>query len=117
MAKAPTASGVSAALRKAGFERSETHATRIKGWHHYTEGYRVRNWGEGEIRVEHETGSRITPDANAVRRRDAKFAEYAEALRAKGWNVQQLPTTIPCLLVTELGEDAATAAGEENGNG
>lgn len=113
MAKAPTASGVSAALRKAGFERSQTRTTRIPGWHDYTEGYRVRNWGEGEIRVEHETGSRISLDASAIRRRDAKFAEYAKALRARGWNVQQLPTTVPCLLVTELVEDAATAAGKD----
>lgn len=103
--KAPTAQGVSAALRRAGFERSETHATRIKGWHNYSEGYRVRNWGEGEIRVEHETGSRTAADASAVRRREAKFAEYAEALRAKGWNVQQLPTTVPCLLVTDAGTE------------
>jgi hypothetical protein len=110
MAKAPTASGVSAALRKAGFERSETRTTRIKGWHHYTEGYRVRNWGEGEIRVEHTTGSGRGPDDSA---RCREFlGKYAEALRAKGWNVQQLPTTIPCLLVTELGEDAATATGK-----
>jgi hypothetical protein len=99
MAKIPTAQGVSAALRKDGFEKSETRTTRIKGWHEHTQGYRVRSWGEGEVRVEYELG---------FGRNDwwrvEKLAVYAETLRAKGWNVQQLPTTVPCLLVTELGD-------------
>jgi hypothetical protein len=114
MAKAPTASGVSAALRKAGFERSETHTTRVKGWHDYTEGYRVRSWGDGEVRVEYVTGSRLSAGSDVIRRRrDARFAAYAEALRARGWNVRQFPTTVPCLLVTEPGDEAATAAEQE----
>lgn len=104
-AKTPTAQGVSAALRKAGFKRSETHTTAVKGWHNYTEGYKVSDWGEGEVRVKHETGSHVRPNAREEIRRDAKLEEYAETLRAKGWNVQTLPTGVPCLLVTMKVED------------
>lgn len=105
-AKPPTAQGVSAVLRKAGHERSETHTTAVKGWHNHTEGYRVRNWGEGEgeVRVEHET-SDFSPGVNAASRRDSKLAEYTEALEAKGWAVRRLETGTPCLLVTMKAEE------------
>lgn len=96
--KTPTAQGVSAALRKAGFGKSETQTTAVKGWHNRTEGYRAQRKAEGEVWVEHETG--FARGANAAERRDAKLAEYAEALKAKGWAVRRLETGTPCLLVT-----------------
>jgi len=47
-AKPPTSQGISALLKRAGFRRSESSATRIKGWRNYSEGYSVRrDWKAG----------------------------------------------------------------------
>lgn len=98
MASIPTAQAVSAALKKAGFERSKSFTTAVKGWHEHTEGYQSRSWGEGEVRVFHETG--FGRGEAAARRRDAKLAEYAGALEAKGWTVKRHDSGTPCLRVT-----------------
>lgn len=104
-AKTPTAQGVSAALRKAGFDRSETRSG--TGWwpHDYTEGYQARRWGkdDGEVRVEHTTGSGRGPDDRA--RCNAKLTEYAETLAAAGWASRRIESVRPCLLVTMKVED------------
>ena len=39
--KTPTASGISRLLSAAGFERSESSTTRIRGWHNHSEGFSV----------------------------------------------------------------------------
>ena len=97
-AKIPTAQAVSAALRKAGFERSQKHTTRIRGYHNYTPGYAVRPGEPGEVSVSYVTGFANGADLDG--RRQGELGKYAEALRAR-WNVQQFPITIPSLLVTE----------------
>lgn len=81
--KPPTAQGVSALLRKAGFERSVSSATRIRGWHDRSSGFMVTGYG-GEVTV--------TYVSSLFRRADqghivAALNTYAEAIRAKGWEV------------------------------
>ncbi len=82
--KPPTPQGISALLRKAGFERSESRATRIKGWRESSEGYYVTGYRD-EVTVRHRTGFGCGPAAGE-RRRDM-LAKYAEAIRAAGWTV------------------------------
>ena len=43
--KTPTTRGVSALLRKAGFEKSVSSTTRIRGWHNYSSGFRLEDRG------------------------------------------------------------------------
>lgn len=106
-AEPPTAQGVSAILRAAGYARSETSSGRTRGQRRDSEGYQVRKQsGDRGVCVEHEPGGfslRIGP--NAAERRDKKLAEYAETLRARGWAVRRIETGTPCLLVTMKAED------------
>ena len=55
--KTPSASGISRLLASAGFEKSESSATRVRGWRSHSPGFVVRR-GEspGEVRVHHELG-------------------------------------------------------------
>jgi hypothetical protein len=98
-AKPPTPQGISALLKRAGFERSVSSATRIKGWRNYSEGYSVTGYRD-EVNVRHHTG--YARGSGAAERRDTALAQYAEAIRAAGWHV-----TGP-----EHDELTVTAAGE-----
>jgi hypothetical protein len=54
---------VSAVLRKAGFQKSESHASAVKGWRNRTIGYRVRKqYGDEDVRIEWEHGFFRLPD-------------------------------------------------------
>ena len=79
-AKQPTPQGISALLKRAGFERSESSATRIKGWRNHSEGFTVTGQVLGHIRVEHKTGYDRGP--NAQKRRAEMLSQYGEALFA-----------------------------------
>ena len=99
--KPPTASGISRLLAKAGFERSESSATRIKGWRNHSEGFTVSShFGcPGEVQVEHTTGYDRGP--NAAGRRDETLGEYANAITAAGYDVKRDETwAFPRLIVT-----------------
>jgi hypothetical protein len=97
--KTPTASGISRLLATAGFERSESSATRIKGWRNHSEGYVVSGHGAGEVQVEHKTGYDRGP--NAAKRRDETLGEYAVALAVAGYSVERDETwALPRLIVT-----------------
>ena len=97
--KTPTAPGISRLLATAGFDRSESSATRIKGWRNYSEGYVVSTQDPGCIRIEYKTGYDRGP--NAAKRRDKVLAEYAEALAAAGYTVERDESwALPRLIVT-----------------
>ena len=83
--KTPTASGISRLLASAGFERSTSSATRIKGWRNSSEGYTVSGYGPGEVCVEHKTGYDRGP--NAQKRREETLGEYAKAITDAGYAV------------------------------
>lgn len=87
--KPPTPQGISALLRKAGFKRSESSTTQIKGWRNYSEGFKVaRSHGiEPGVRVEHKTGFRRGPETE--KRRTAMLTQYAEAIAKAGYCVER----------------------------
>ena len=113
--KQPTASGISRLLAKAGYERSESSATRIKGWRNSSEGYVVGTQDPGCVRVEYKTGYDRGP--NAAKRRDEMLAEYAGFLTAAGYSVERDETwALPRLIVTakaELDPEAVRMAAED----
>lgn len=85
MTNPPTPQGVSAALRKAGFTRSVSSSTAVKGWKNHSPGYVVRQGiKNGTVEVYHETGA-FQRDDRDREKRDAKQAEYAQALEAAGY--------------------------------
>jgi len=87
--KTPTASGISRLLAKAGFEKSETRSTAIKGWHEWSAGYRAsRGWNDGEVYVEHRVSSFHLRDASAREDEAKKLAAYTEAITGAGWKVR-----------------------------
>ena len=85
--KTPTASGISRLLASAGVERSESSATRIKGWRNHSEGFTVTGQVLGRVRVEHKTGFDRGP--NAQKRRAEMLTKYAASLVAAGYAVER----------------------------
>jgi hypothetical protein len=94
----PTPQAISALLRKAGFERSQSRATRIKGWRESTTGYHVTGYGD-EVNVSHRLGFARDEEA-----RDRMLAKYADAIRAAGWQVSG-PTAVGRELIVTAQED------------
>jgi ribonuclease HIII len=87
--KRPTPQGISALLRKAGFERSVSHATRVRGFSSRTQGYVVGGRTDGSVAVYHEDGnSFMITDATAARQ-VREQARYAEAIEAAGYAVER----------------------------
>lgn len=86
--KAPTAPGISALLRKAGFTRSQSSATAIKGWRDHSFGYVVHHHHEGGVSVYHETGHfRVTDETH--RRQAGQEEKYAKAIEEAGYAVRR----------------------------
>lgn len=106
--KTPTPQGISALLRKAGFERAEVIR---KGRHHgeNTAGYRVHK-APGEVRVNHWPATvpptaRTTEFAAEERRQTLEMlGRYAEAIEAAGWTVTRV-RAFTMLAVTAPEED------------
>lgn len=100
IARQPTPQGISSLLKRAGFERSVSSATRIKGWRNNSEGYRCeKSYGiDGGVLVRHYTGFDRGEAAHA--RRDEELARYAEAIKAAGWAAYRTETGPDGLLVT-----------------
>ena len=88
--KTPTASGISRLLSAAGFERSESSTTRIRGWHNHSEGFSVTTdyvVGVGDcISVSYNRGR--LPPSEADRIRPGELASYAEAIASKGYSAE-----------------------------
>jgi len=86
--KPPTPQGISALLKRAGFERSESSATGVKGWRNHSEGYVVRGYESGRVHVGHEDGRFHSADAD--RQRSAEMEErYAQVIEAAGYAVER----------------------------
>jgi len=69
---------LSSVLRKAGFRRSKSWASRVRGWHNHSPGYVISTRFDGSITVRHRSDIR-NEASNA-----ARVAEYAETLKALG---------------------------------
>lgn len=87
MSKQPTPQGISSLLRKAGFSRSESSSTAVKGWRNYSRGYVVRGSGPGTVTVRHEDG-KFRPDDEDHKRSADMETQYAEAIRVAGYAVE-----------------------------
>jgi hypothetical protein len=87
-AKTPTTRGISALLRKAGFEKSVSSTTRIRGWHNHSEGFTVEDRGADKVRVRHTTGKFKPSDADRAWSRKQE-GEYAETIREAGYAVDR----------------------------
>jgi hypothetical protein len=83
--KTPTTQGISALLRKAGFEKSVSHASRVRGWRNHSWGYVVqRGDEEGAVRVYHQTASFRVLDAERQQVTEQQD-RYADAIEAAGY--------------------------------
>jgi len=93
--KTPTPQGVSALLRKAGFQKSVS-----QGRAGQSTGYEVsRDYGTGCVRVRHITWSMNPPDHVT----EGALAKYAEAITAAGYQV--LSPSPRWILVTAKDEE------------
>lgn len=99
----PTPQGISALLRKAGFERSAV-LSRASLNHRYTAGFRTRST-ETEVYVGYRWATPlVTPSAKQAERNLATAlemtAKYAEALTAAGWPAEVIHLAGPLVRVT-----------------
>lgn len=82
----PTPQSISRLLKLAGFERSESSATRIKGWRNHSEGYSVTKWDDyGTVEVSYHRG--LISQAEADRIRSEMMERYAKAIADAGYSV------------------------------
>lgn len=86
--KQPTPQGISALLRKAGFERSVRSTTRVRGYSSRSQGYVVGGGKVSAVTVYHEDSSFMRTDAT-VERCVREQARYAEAIEAAGYAVER----------------------------
>jgi hypothetical protein len=86
--KQPTPQGISALLRKAGFKRSESNSTQIRGYRNRSSGFVASKRGDGEVAVYLETGFFMIDDAMR-RRRAADEGAYADVIEAAGYAVER----------------------------
>jgi hypothetical protein len=82
-AKQPTAQGISRLLGGAGYQRSTTSKSRIRGLPNVGSGYEVKGYGDGAVYVRHRM--QYPRDAEALR----MLAKYAEAIREAGYGVRE----------------------------
>jgi hypothetical protein len=98
--KPPTPQAISALLRKAGFSRSTSSTTGIKGWHNYSSGYVVKHGDEaGVVWVSYRDGSfRATDETRA--RGTAALGDFEAAIVAAGFAVSHGTRMWDDLIVT-----------------
>jgi hypothetical protein len=85
--KTPTASVISRLLTTAGFEKSESSATRVRGWRNHSPGYVIRRGdAPGEVKVYYETGTFRT-EAKDRQHRAERETEYADLIEGAGYAV------------------------------
>jgi hypothetical protein len=87
--KQPTPQGISALLRKAGFERSVSNATRVRGFSSRTRGYVVGARTDRSVAVYHEDGNSFMTTDATVERQVREQARYADAIEAAGYAVER----------------------------
>ena len=101
--KAPTASGISALLGKAGFDKSVSSKSRIKGLRNWSWGYIVQRLDDVTVVVKHQTWSMRGEED----KKRAELAKYREVIEAAGWRVVgPEPGGFPRLIVTAADFDA-----------
>ena len=93
----PTARGVSAFLTRAGFTRSQTHGTRIKGLSMSSPGFSITRYtGTTEpVEVTYYAGVAYS-DTERARNEEVEARQLkamAEALREHGYGVEEFPDT------------------------
>lgn len=84
--KTPTTRGISALLRKAGFEKSVSSTTRVRGWHNYSAGFRIEDRGIGVVRVHHVSGAFHPSDADHAHSREVE-GQYTKTIQEAGYAV------------------------------
>lgn len=93
---------IGAMLRKAGLEKTRTHATRIKGWHDRIAGYQVREDDRG-VYVEYLQGHGAFLGQEEMARREAReFAKYTEAVAPFQTKVEDGPFTRKALRILPI---------------
>ena len=97
-----TLQGISALLKRAGFNRSVSSATRVKGWRNSSEGFKVSGIDPGVVNVEHKTGYERGPRAAGLR--DEALDEYATVLIAAGYSVRRDETWAFARLIVTAGK-------------
>ena len=89
MPPAPSPQSVSRLLAGAGFERSVSRPSAVKGWHEWSAGYKVRTgYVVGEVHVEHRVSSLRLRDPSSRDEEAAKLAAYAKTITGAGWAVK-----------------------------
>jgi hypothetical protein len=82
-----TTQKVVAILRKAGCQFSKYEASgMVRGWGSSSEGYEVRKWGEGRIRIDYRHGSYARNTSEEVTKQ--RLVKVAEILSAVGLDVR-----------------------------
>jgi hypothetical protein len=87
-AKTPNAAAISRLLAAAGFDRSESSASRIKGYRRRTEGFIAEGRGTGVVRVHHTSGAFRPSDVDRAKSREIED-QYAEKIREAGYGVDR----------------------------
>lgn len=105
MAKQPTPQGISALLRKAGFDKSVSSASRIRGMKESSPGYQVSRGGKpGTVMVEFQQSSfRINPGKETATK---MLARYRKAIEDAGFTVDAGKSTFRDILIVSAPEEA-----------
>lgn len=90
------AATVSKALKAQGFIRSEEGTTRIRGWHHFSRGFQVKQGHSAPVVIFYEIGSGYanTMLENRDEIRSAQLAAMARFLTSKGYELKLQETYI-----------------------
>jgi hypothetical protein len=100
MAKQPTPQGISALLRRSGFERSETKKGRIRGFREWTEGFTATKHYPDGVVVEWQPSSLRAHSDNDERQREM-LDRYRKVIEDAGYVVADGSTALTAkLLVT-----------------
>jgi hypothetical protein len=110
--KAPTASGISRLLAKAGFERSE-RIPGVRNWGRgnggFSDGYKVTSDRDGRVCVEHRIGTDrlrdpwISNDAHAAEEAES-LAYYGEAIADAGFAAEHRPDPLHLIVTAKEGD-------------
>lgn len=103
MGKQPTPQGISALLKRAGFERSVSQSSRIRGFSEYTEGFKASKDYDGGVLVEWRPNSFRARDNNEEREREM-LNRYCETIAEAGFAVNYLSTDLRTRLLVEAKE-------------
>lgn len=105
MTKQPTPQGISALLRKAGFERSVSQSTRIRGWREYSAGFKVARHGDGTVEVEYRPSSFRARDTSDEQIKEM-LDRYRKAIEEAGYQVTGETVVFRIFLVVTAATDS-----------